>query len=171
MSESMFTSPRNETLFSSQLGPVADDERRKYEEERAKLYQQLDEKDDEIQVQSQLAERYRLELMEKVLSFIHKSLRKLNNFVVFRTKAHANTKSIMILQWPKCRAYKVLFIKRLLENPKLSHILEQLAKSKEETEELFSAIQEIHVNFEQKKTENAQLIAENEKMTNDINKK
>lgn len=59
----------------------------------------------------------------------------------------------------------------LLENPKLSLILEQLAKSKEETEELFSAIQEIHVNFEQKKTENAQLIAENEKMTNDINKK
>lgn len=53
-------------LLSSRTGPVLDAERRKYEEERSKLYQQLDEKDDEIQVQSQLAERLKQQLLEQV---------------------------------------------------------------------------------------------------------
>jgi regulator of replication initiation timing len=53
----------------------------------------------------------------------------------------------------------------------LHYCLEQVAKSKEETEELFSAIQEIHTNFEQKKTENTQLNTENEKLCNEIEKR
>lgn len=70
MSESMATIPERtaqQPLLSSRVGPIVDEERRKYEEERSKLYAQLDEKDDEIQVQSQLAERLKQQLMEQVL--------------------------------------------------------------------------------------------------------
>lgn len=72
MSDSMFTSldrsvMNPQPLLSSRTGPVSDNERRKYEEERSKLYQQLDEKDDEIQIQSQLAERLKQQLLEQVI--------------------------------------------------------------------------------------------------------
>lgn len=68
MSESMIMSSiaPPQPLLSSRVGPVSDEERAKYEEERNKLYQQLDEKDDEIQVQSQLAERLKQQLIEQV---------------------------------------------------------------------------------------------------------
>lgn len=46
-------------------GAVSDEDRQKYEEERARLYQQLDEKDDEIQAQSQLAERLKQQMAEQ----------------------------------------------------------------------------------------------------------
>lgn len=46
-------------------GAITDAERLKYEEERGKLYQQLDEKDDEIQTQSQLAERLKQQMAEQ----------------------------------------------------------------------------------------------------------
>lgn len=54
MSDSMFTSldrsvANQQPLLSSNIGPITDEERRRYEDERSKLYQQLDEKDDEIQ--------------------------------------------------------------------------------------------------------------------------
>ncbi|KAL3068382.1 hypothetical protein niasHT_030673 [Heterodera trifolii] len=70
MSDSMatFSEPPSTTqqpLLSSREGPIVDEERRKYEEERSKLYAQLDEKDDEIQAQSQLAERLKQQLMEQ----------------------------------------------------------------------------------------------------------
>ena len=69
MTDSIFAIPERpaqQPLLSSRVGPISDDERRKYEEERSKLYAQLDEKDDEIQVQSQLAERLKQQLMEQV---------------------------------------------------------------------------------------------------------
>uniref|UniRef100_A0A914XJA2 Kinesin-like protein n=1 Tax=Plectus sambesii TaxID=2011161 RepID=A0A914XJA2_9BILA len=47
------------------MGAVSDEDRLKYEEERARLYQQLDEKDDEIQAQSQLAERLKQQMAEQ----------------------------------------------------------------------------------------------------------
>lgn len=69
MTDSMATIPDQRTtqqpLLSSRVGPIVDEERRKYEEERSKLYAQLDEKDDEIQMQSQLAERLKQQLMEQ----------------------------------------------------------------------------------------------------------
>uniref|UniRef100_A0A7E4VJT4 Kinesin-like protein n=1 Tax=Panagrellus redivivus TaxID=6233 RepID=A0A7E4VJT4_PANRE len=67
MSESTFApaAPTAQPLLSSNTGPLNDDERRKYEEERSKLYQQLDDKDDEIQVQSQMAEQLRQQLAEQ----------------------------------------------------------------------------------------------------------
>lgn len=68
MTDSIFTiseRPTQQPLLSSRVGPISDEERRNYEEERSKLYAQLDEKDDEIQVQSQLAERLKQQLMEQ----------------------------------------------------------------------------------------------------------
>uniref|UniRef100_A0A183BVI0 Kinesin-like protein n=1 Tax=Globodera pallida TaxID=36090 RepID=A0A183BVI0_GLOPA len=58
------TAAQQPLLFSRE-GPIVDEEKRKYEEERSKLYAQLDEKDDEIQVQSQLAEGLKQQLMEQ----------------------------------------------------------------------------------------------------------
>ncbi|KAH7731283.1 hypothetical protein AAVH_00180 [Aphelenchoides avenae] len=75
MSESMMTSSiaPPQPLLSSRVGPVTDEERAKYEEERNKLYQQLDEKDDEIQTHSQMAERLKQQLIEQARSsFIRK---------------------------------------------------------------------------------------------------
>jgi kinesin family protein 5 len=46
-------------------GPVSDAERIKYESERAKLYSQLDEKDDEIQSASQMSERLKQQMAEQ----------------------------------------------------------------------------------------------------------
>ena len=46
-------------------GPVTDAERLKYEQERAKLYAELDAKDDEIQNQSMLAERLKQQMLEQ----------------------------------------------------------------------------------------------------------
>jgi len=70
MTESMIFPPSDrpnpQPLLSSRVGPISDDERRKYEEERTKLYAQLDEKDDEIQSQSQQVERQKQQLMEQV---------------------------------------------------------------------------------------------------------
>nr|CAD2187641.1 unnamed protein product [Meloidogyne enterolobii] len=69
MTESMIFPPSDrpnpQPLLSSRVGPISDDERRKYEEERTKLYAQLDEKDDEIQSQSQQVERQKQQLMEQ----------------------------------------------------------------------------------------------------------
>lgn len=47
----------------------------------------------------------------------------------------------------------------------LQRAQESIAKSHEETEELFSAIQEIALNLEQKKVECAQLSSENDQLT------
>ncbi|KIH54127.1 kinesin motor domain protein, partial [Ancylostoma duodenale] len=44
-------------MLTSVTGPITDEEKKKYEEERVKLYQQLDEKDDEIQRVSQEHEK------------------------------------------------------------------------------------------------------------------
>lgn len=92
MSDSMFNSldrsvMNSQPLLSSRTGPVSDAERRKYEEERSKLYQQLDEKDDEIQVQSQLAERLKQELIEQVF-FCFFSLIIQITFFYFERKMH-----------------------------------------------------------------------------------
>lgn len=70
MTESMIFPPPDrpnaQPLLSSRVGPINDDERRKYEEERTKLYAQIDEKEDEIQSQSQQVERQKQQLMEQV---------------------------------------------------------------------------------------------------------
>lgn len=58
-------SPAAQPLLSTSVGPLTDEDRRKYEEERSKLYQQLDEKDDEIQVQSQMTEKLKQQLSEQ----------------------------------------------------------------------------------------------------------
>lgn len=52
-------------LLTSSIGAITDADRKKYEEERATLYQQLDEKDDEITHHSQLAERLKQQLNEQ----------------------------------------------------------------------------------------------------------
>ncbi|KRY23016.1 Kinesin heavy chain [Trichinella patagoniensis] len=52
-------------MVTSTPTALVDEERARYEEERLRLYQQLDEKDDEIQQQSQLAERLKEQLNEQ----------------------------------------------------------------------------------------------------------
>ncbi|VDN07283.1 unnamed protein product [Thelazia callipaeda] len=52
-------------LLTSAIGAITDADRKKYEEERAALYQQLDEKDDEITLHSQLAERLKQQMNEQ----------------------------------------------------------------------------------------------------------
>lgn len=52
-------------LADAGSGPVTDAERLKYEQERAKLYSELDGKDDEIQSASQLAERLKQQMQEQ----------------------------------------------------------------------------------------------------------
>lgn len=140
MSDSMFNSldrsvMNPQPLLSSRTGPVLDAERRKYEEERSKLYQQLDEKDDEIQVQSQLAERLKQQLLE---------------------------------QEDALKQRKVDY-DNILSDLQLAQKLNN--KSKEETEELFLAIQEVAMNLDQKKAECTQITIENEQMQKDIQKK
>jgi kinesin family member 5 len=68
MSDSMMVSTvaPPQPLLSSRTGPITDEERKKYEEERSKLYQQLDEKDDEIQEQSRKAAMLKQQLDEQV---------------------------------------------------------------------------------------------------------
>lgn len=51
-------------MLTSNNGPITDDDRRKYEEERANLFQQLDDKDDEIQTQSQKVEQFRQQMTD-----------------------------------------------------------------------------------------------------------
>ena len=150
MNESLFISAeRQQPLLSSRVGPVNDDERRKYEEERSKLYQQLDDKDDEIQMQSQLAERLQQQLMEQE-DAIRQGRVECDNLMTEITRAQGISETKIL--------YHLLFS-------------EAIAKSKEETEELFSAIQEIALNLDQKKQECAQLADENEKISTEINKK
>ncbi|CAD6197428.1 unnamed protein product [Caenorhabditis auriculariae] len=50
-------------MLTSASGPITDEEKKKYEEERVKLYQQLDEKDDEIQKVSQELEKLRQQVL------------------------------------------------------------------------------------------------------------
>lgn len=50
-------------MLTSANGPITDEEKKKYEEERVKLYQQLDEKDDEIQKVSQELEKLRQQVL------------------------------------------------------------------------------------------------------------
>uniref|UniRef100_A0AC35TQG5 Kinesin motor domain-containing protein n=1 Tax=Rhabditophanes sp. KR3021 TaxID=114890 RepID=A0AC35TQG5_9BILA len=70
LSEAMMTSMMDKSMVvgrvlpGGETGPITDEERRKYEEERSKLYQQLDDKDDEIQQQSQLGERLKQQIAE-----------------------------------------------------------------------------------------------------------
>ncbi|KAK6101470.1 Kinesin motor domain family protein [Brugia pahangi] len=52
-------------LLTSAIGAITDADRKKYEEERSVLYQQLDEKDDEITLHSQLAERLKQQMNEQ----------------------------------------------------------------------------------------------------------
>lgn len=47
------------------LGSLSNEERQKLEEERERLYQQLDEKDEEINQQSQYAEKLKEQIMEQ----------------------------------------------------------------------------------------------------------
>ncbi|WKX99994.1 hypothetical protein Q1695_014680 [Nippostrongylus brasiliensis] len=50
-------------MLTSVTGPITDEEKKKYEEERVKLYQQLDEKDDEIQRVSQEHEKLKAQVL------------------------------------------------------------------------------------------------------------
>lgn len=47
------------------IGSISNEERQKLEEERERLYQQLDEKDEEINQQSQLVEKLKDQMMEQ----------------------------------------------------------------------------------------------------------
>jgi kinesin family protein 5 len=137
MSESVFvpTAPAPQPLLSSTTGPMSDEERRKYEEERSKLYQQLDEKDDEIQVQSQLVEKL---------------------------KQQANDADDINKQSQQEHTAALNEIARLQE---------ENGKYREETDELFSAIQEVAMNLEQKKTEVDTLTRENDRLSEDFAKR
>ncbi|KAE9554324.1 hypothetical protein FO519_002495 [Halicephalobus sp. NKZ332] len=138
MSESVFidrASPATQPLLSTNVGPLNDEDRRKYEEERSKLYQQLDEKDDEIQMQSQMTERLKQQLSEQ-------------DELIKQTRSEYNQALNDIQQ-----------------------LQEQNTKYQEDTEELFSAIQEIAVSLESKKNEAERLAKENDKISEDLNKK
>jgi kinesin family protein 5 len=137
MSESVFVpaAPAPQPLLSSTTGPMSDEERRKYEEERSKLYQQLDEKDDEIQVQSQLVEKL---------------------------KQQANDADDINKQSQQEHTAALNEIARLQE---------ENGRYREETDELFSAIQEVAMNLEQKKTEVEALTRENDKLSEDFAKR
>ncbi|CAJ0941918.1 unnamed protein product, partial [Mesorhabditis belari] len=50
--------------LTSTNGPITDEEKRRYEEERAKLYQQLDDKDDEIQNLSSKTEQIKQQMVD-----------------------------------------------------------------------------------------------------------
>ncbi|KAF7636437.1 Kinesin-like protein [Meloidogyne graminicola] len=139
MTESMIFPPPDrpnaQPLLSSRVGPINDDERRKYEEERTKLYAQIDEKEDEIQSQSQQVERQKQQLMEQ------------EEVIRQRTLDNGNLMT------------------------EIQKAQEQIAKSQEETEELFNAIQEIAFNFDQKKGECEKLAEEHDQLSDEINKK
>ncbi|XP_074598757.1 kinesin heavy chain isoform X2 [Brevipalpus obovatus] len=51
--------------YAGPIEPPSNDERMKFEEERTRLYAQLDEKDDELDKQSQLIERYKEQIREQ----------------------------------------------------------------------------------------------------------
>jgi kinesin family protein 5 len=138
MSESTFipaAAPPQQPLLSSTTGPMSDEERRKYEEERSRLYQQLDEKDDEIQVQSQLVEKYKSQQQEA---------EEINKQSQQEYTGALN---------------------------EIARLQEENGKYREETDELFAAIQEVAMSLEQKKTEAENLVRENDKLTEDFTKK
>lgn len=137
MSESVFVPapPTAQPLLSSSTGPLSDEDRRKYEEERSKLYQQLDEKDDEIQLQSQTAEKLKQQMAEQ-------------DELIKQTKQE--------------------YEKALND---LTAIQAENDKQHEDADELFSAIQEVAMNLEQKKAEVERLTTENEKLSEDFTKK
>jgi kinesin family protein 5 len=58
------------------MGSLSNEERQKLEEERESLYQQLDEKDEEINQQSQFAEKLKEQMMEQeeVISILYSCL-------------------------------------------------------------------------------------------------
>lgn len=69
MSESvLLPSPHATALTHEKLptGPVTDEERRRYEEQLQVLYQQLDERDEEIQVHANSAEQLKQQLTDQV---------------------------------------------------------------------------------------------------------
>uniref|UniRef100_A0A914Z3P9 Kinesin-like protein n=1 Tax=Panagrolaimus superbus TaxID=310955 RepID=A0A914Z3P9_9BILA len=139
MSESTFVpstaAPPQQPLLSSTTGPMSDEERRKYEEERSRLYQQLDEKDDEIQVQTQLVEKYKSQQQEA---------EEINKQSQQEYTGALN---------------------------EIARLQEENGKYREETDELFSAIQEVAMSLEQKKSEVENLVKENDKLTEDFTKK
>lgn len=57
--------PQTPTAIPVSAEPVSNEERQKFEEERARLYVQLDEKDEEINQQSQLIEKMREQMLEQ----------------------------------------------------------------------------------------------------------
>lgn len=58
----IFTPP---VVNSISAEPLSNEERQKFEEERTRLYLQLDEKDEEINQQSQLIEKMREQMLEQ----------------------------------------------------------------------------------------------------------
>jgi septal ring factor EnvC (AmiA/AmiB activator) len=83
------------------MGSLSNEERQKLEEERERLYQQLDEKDEEINQQSQYVEKLKDQMLEqeevfivsmaaifRMLSFYR--YMKLNNVNILRSKINVH---------------------------------------------------------------------------------
>lgn len=73
MSESiLLPSPQATALTREKLpqGPMTDEERRQYEEQLQVLYQQMDERDEEIQLHANSAEQLKQQLAEMVIYYL-----------------------------------------------------------------------------------------------------
>ncbi|CAD5221658.1 unnamed protein product [Bursaphelenchus xylophilus] len=116
------------------VGPMTDDERRKYEEQRQLLYQQVDERDEEIMQATRLAEQLKQQIAD---------------------------------QEEAINQRKAEYEKAVQE---LAQAQVENAKAHDEAEELFSALQELALNLEQKKNEVVDLRKENETLQDDISK-
>lgn len=138
MSESMLIpTTRGGTALDHEnlpTGPMTDDERRKYEEQRQLLYQQVDDRDEEILQQTRLAEQLKQQIADQEDSINQR---------------------------------RAEYEKTVQE---LAQAQSENAKAHDEAEELLSALQELALNLEQKKTEVTELRKENETLQDDLNK-
>ncbi|CAG0903839.1 unnamed protein product, partial [Darwinula stevensoni] len=133
------------------VSALSGDERLTFEEERERLYKQLDDKDEEINQMSQMIEKLKDQMLEQ------------EEVITSSRKDYENVQAEMSRIQQENESAK--------EEAEMSRIQQENESAKEEVKEVLQALEELALNYDQKSQEAESKMRENESLSEEVQQK
>ncbi|XP_032142231.1 kinesin heavy chain isoform X1 [Sapajus apella] len=150
--------PCDNTPIIDNIAPVvagiSTEDKEKYDEEISSLYRQLDDKDDEINQQSQLAEKLKQQMLDQDELIVKSTSVQCEILITFKNDLLASTR----------RDYEKI-------QEELTRLQIENEAAKDEVKEVLQALEELAVNYDQKSQEVEDKTRANEQLTDELAQK